>query len=116
MTICHRTGWPANPWVFMSIEQDRWPSHQANGDFRASSASECAATPQPAQPASLGGDGTAATGPDVAGVTAPGGEPPVSTLPSAGEPIVPVATAVLLALGGLGLYVRRLGRGSRLRV
>jgi hypothetical protein len=55
VTICHRTGSPANPFVFMSIDPSTLAEHQAQGDFPAKSLAECAAaaqaTPAAAQPA-----------------------------------------------------------------
>jgi hypothetical protein len=70
MTICHRTGSPTNPWVFMTIDARTWPEHQAQGDIQATSLADCAPatvaptvapptvtaptlapTPQPSQPA-----------------------------------------------------------------
>jgi hypothetical protein len=49
MTICHRTGSPANPWVFMTIDARNWPEYQAQGDVQATSLADCA--PPPAAPA-----------------------------------------------------------------
>ena len=44
MTICHRTGSPSNPWVFMMIDARTWPERQAEGDIQAASLADC---PQP---------------------------------------------------------------------
>jgi hypothetical protein len=44
VTICHRTGSPSNPWVFMIIDSRTWPEHQAEGDIQATSLADC---PQP---------------------------------------------------------------------
>lgn len=42
MTICHRTGSPSNPWVFMTIDARTWPERQAEGDIQAASLADCA--------------------------------------------------------------------------
>lgn len=42
MTICHRTGSPSNPWVFMTIDARTWPEHQSQGDIQAGSLTDCA--------------------------------------------------------------------------
>ncbi|HEY3060358.1 MAG TPA: hypothetical protein VGL99_15470 [Chloroflexota bacterium] len=54
ITVCHSTGSPTAPWVYLTVDESTWPEHQAHGDFRASSAAECRiGTPTPviAQPA-----------------------------------------------------------------
>ena len=56
ITICHSTGSPSAPWVFLTIDDSTWPEHQAHGDFRATSLAQCrtnSATTVPQQ-ASLG--------------------------------------------------------------
>jgi hypothetical protein len=48
ITICHRTGSEANPWVFMTIAARDWPEFEARGDVRANSLADCAPpTPAP---------------------------------------------------------------------
>jgi len=139
ITICHRTGSETNPWVFMTIRESQWPSYQERGAFRASSASECVSARQPAavaqppaapvQPPAAAPQDLPASPPesaDRASVTtvasttapeavaaAPGHELDVSVLPATGEPVLPAMALVFVALGGLGLYLRRLG-GKRL--
>jgi hypothetical protein len=44
VTICHRTGSPSNPWVFMIIDARTWPERQTEGDIQATSLADC---PQP---------------------------------------------------------------------
>jgi LPXTG-site transpeptidase (sortase) family protein len=107
VTICHRTGSDTNPWVFMTIDQGRWPEHEALGDFRASSAGECvqaqevaAQAPPPAEaqhPAQAQQDaaGQAAgppTAPGAVGVQVSDSQPEISALPPSGEPVVPATT------------------------
>jgi hypothetical protein len=134
VSICHRTGSETNPWVFMTIEERRWPAYQAQGAFRASSAVECmparqqsAAVQQPPavaqqqppaqdQQDNVGPEATtamaSATAPEAASVPAQAVQPDVSVLPTAGEPGRPSLTLALvfLVLGGLGFYLRRPGR------
>jgi hypothetical protein len=155
VTICHRTGSPTTPWVFMSIDASTLAEREAQGDFRANSLADCApptptppppppptaqpvvqptvarqtqptpppappATPTPrpvptAQPTSAAALPTAASPIEVAGAQPTAiGEPPVpevSTLPtSGGEPNRPALVLALLAVGGLGVSLRRLAR------
>jgi hypothetical protein len=155
VTICHRTGSPTTPWVFMSIDASTLAEHEAQGDFRASSLADCApptptpppppptaqpvvqptvalqtlptlppppppATPTPrlvptAQPTIAAAPPTAVSPIEVAGAqpTAIGETPvpEVSTLPTSGdEPNRPALVLALLAVGGLGVSLRRLAR------
>jgi hypothetical protein len=41
ITICHSTGSPSAPWVFVTIDDSDWPDYQARGDFRATSLADC---------------------------------------------------------------------------
>jgi hypothetical protein len=54
VTICHRTGSPTTPWVFMSIDASTLAEHEAQGDIRANSLADCPSpTPVPSpQPTS----------------------------------------------------------------
>lgn len=50
VTICHRTESASTPWVFMTVDEGTWPEHQAAGDIRASSLTDCI-PPLQSQPA-----------------------------------------------------------------
>ena len=102
-TVCHSTGSPTAPWVLITVDERTWPEHQAQGDFRANSLAECAQRPPPGSRVAGGiGPQPVDAGPDVA------------LLPATGEPDRRTMVLALLALGGLGLCMRRLGhRGSR---
>jgi hypothetical protein len=139
MGICHRTGSETNPWVFMTINEGRWPTYQAQGAFRASSAADCQQASQQAaaaqQPQTVAGQPPAAvraqspareeqevlgrqatapaasTAPEAASARAVDAEPAVSVLPSTGEPTIPpLALVLLVAVAALGFCMRQLGR------
>jgi LPXTG-motif cell wall-anchored protein len=142
MTICAPTGSEASPWVYTTVEERRWPTYQAQGAYRASSAAECTAAPQHsgvAQPppaiaqqppgslqqpppvqdrrSDVGAETGTVVAPSVAQEAATASSPPgqldVSQLPSTGEPDLPLPMlALLLLLGGIGFYLRWLGQWS----
>ena len=128
MTICHQTGSPTNPWVFMTIDASTWPEHQAQGDVQARSLSDCGPPPEappalaapvqaPTQPAAAPAPATpgAVATVETAGMSAaaPDQTPPdIATLPpSGGQPDRPMLALLLLGLGACGLALRRFASG-----
>ena len=77
ITVCHRTGSPTSPWVFVTVDASTWPEHQAEGDFQAASIADC----------------TAATRAEQAPAVAPQVEPaaPAPAAPAAPAPAAPAA-------------------------
>jgi hypothetical protein len=112
MTICHRTGSAANPWVFMTIATRDWPEFEARGDIRANSLADCApptaaptsmpAPPPTAQAATnpLGRVEQAAPFPArVASAAELGAEGTQTAVPATPAPARPVATAEVAGAG-----------------
>jgi hypothetical protein len=97
MFICHRTGSPTNPWVFMSIDASTWPEHEAQGDVRANSLTDCAtaAAQAPAPAAQEAAPSAPAAQPAPAATSAPAAQPApaATTAPQARPtPASPVAS------------------------
>jgi hypothetical protein len=86
MLICHRTGSPTNPWVFMSIDASTWPEHEAQGDIRANSLADCA--PPAAAPVAPAGAAQA-----VAPAAPAGGPQAPAAVPAAAQAAVGVPPA-----------------------
>ena len=93
ITICHSTGSPSAPWVFLMIDDTAWTEHQAHGDFRAASLAECrASTPTVVAQQALLGPPLQQQPPATPAATATA-QPTVAQPTATQPPATPVVTA-----------------------